>query len=76
MPNLSSTEPYRNSWIDLTRVISTYFVIISHTAAFPAWATIFAQGGVFLFFILAGYFAPKTHTKSLKRTFWMANWLP
>lgn len=62
----------RDPWIDLARVLAMFFVMTSHTVGYFCWGPMFTQGGVMLFFLLAGYFAPKTRLQSWKRTRQMA----
>lgn len=67
-----SVSSKRDPWIDLARVLAMFFVMTSHTAGYFSWGPMFTQGGVMLFFLLAGYFAPKTRLQSWKRTRQMA----
>ncbi|MBT9449891.1 acyltransferase family protein [Akkermansia glycaniphila] len=71
MEPLSAVSKNRIPWIDLARVLAMYFVILSHTQGSAPWCALPTQGGVMLFFFLAGYFSPRNAGKSWNRVMWL-----
>lgn len=58
----------RADWVDCTRTLAMFFIIWLHADAAPSWVGKVVGGGIALFFLLAGYFLPRSAGQVLRRT--------
>lgn len=49
----------RAAWVDVARSFAMFPIIWMHAGDAPAWSGRLVGGGLFLFFLLAGYFMPR-----------------
>lgn len=58
----------RAEWVDCTRALAMFFIVWLHANAAPDWVGKVVGGAIALFFLLAGYFLPRTAGKVMERT--------
>lgn len=58
----------REGWVDCARTLAMFFIIWLHAAAAPVWTGKVVGGAIALFFLLAGYFLPRSAGQVLRRS--------
>ncbi len=58
----------RSAWVDVARCFAMFFIMWLHTRQDPEWILLPMDGGIALFFLLAGYFMPMNVRACAKRT--------
>lgn len=62
------TVKSRVEWVDASRALAMFFIMWQHTRNSPEWIGSLLGGALCLFFVLAGYFLPRSPEKCLRRT--------
>ncbi len=59
-------------WVDAARAIAMFFIMWLHVRTSPEWLSPPVGGAICLFFVLAGYFMPRTARRCAERTLQLA----